>query len=268
MNVQATEAFDFQTKDSASEVQDAIMHRETVGGIVVDPTTQTTTIYTASGNGAPYATLLNTIAQGMQAQGQQVMVEELAPLSENDPQGTSLSTLGLPLAFGGMISAATLTLLLKNKPWHKLAGSLIISLVGGLVAAALMQYGYDLFPADTNFWSVAGTISLGIAAISLFVIGLAGLIGMAGVGIGAILTIFIANPLSGLATGWWWLPQPWGAIGQFLPIGATGHLLRSDLFFNGTGATQELWTLIAWALIGVALSVISGFRPQTQNVAS
>ena len=265
MSTQAPDAFEFQAEDSAEAVKDSILNRETVGGIVVDPATQTTTIYTASGNGAPYATLLNSMAQGMQAQGQQVIVEDLAPLSENDPQGSGISILGLPLAFGGMISGAVLTLLLKNKPWHKLVGSLAVSFIGGLVAAAMMQYCYDLFPEGTSFWAITGVIALGIAATSLIVTGLAALMGMAGVGIGGITTIFFANPLSGLATGWWWLPAPWGTIGQFLPIGATGHLLRSELFFDGSGATQALWVLIGWALVGTALIAISALRPSSKK---
>ncbi|ALC06800.1 hypothetical protein CDES_12250 [Corynebacterium deserti GIMN1.010] len=265
LNTQAPEAFEFSEMADADEAQDSIMNRETIGGIVVDPATQITTIYTATGNGAPYATMLNTMAQGMQAQGQNVVVEDLAPLAENDPQGTGVALLGLPLAFGGMVSAVALTFLLKNKPWHNLIGSLAVSFVGSLVVASIMHFGYDLFPESTNFWGVVGTIALGIAATSLVVTGLASLIGPAGLGIGAILTIFVSNPLSGLSTGWWWLPSPWGAIGQYIPIGATGHLLRSDLFFDGQGGTPALWVLLTWTIIGAALIALSAVRLPRQE---
>lgn len=65
--------------------------------------------------------------------------------------------------------------------------------------------------------------------------------------------MFVANPLSGMATGWQWLPQPWGAIGQQLPIGAAGTALRSVAFFDGTGMTHALIVLVCWAAAGLLL---------------
>lgn len=42
--------------ESDDEVRDAIQHREAVGGVVIAP--QGATAYTASGNGAPYAQMI------------------------------------------------------------------------------------------------------------------------------------------------------------------------------------------------------------------
>lgn len=240
-------------------MKDEISTRAVIGGIAINPEAQTTTVYTASGNGSPYTAILTQLATGLQTQGQQVTVEELAPLSENDPQGAGIAVLGLPLAFGGMISAALLTLLLKGHSWRKLIGSLAISIIAGFVVTGIMYYGYNLFSAESSFWAISATISLGIAATSLLVTGLGALIGIPGVGLGAILTIFIANPLSGLATGWWWLPKPWGIIGQYLPIGATGDLLRSAAFFDGNGGTRSLTVLACWAIIGATFIISSSF---------
>jgi len=63
-------------------------------------------------------------------------------------------------------------------------------------------------------------LAFGVAATSLFILGMESLLGMAGLGVGAVLMMFVATPLSGLAAGRHWLPQPWGFIGQRLPIGA------------------------------------------------
>jgi hypothetical protein len=44
-----------------------------------------------------------------------------------------------------------------------------------------------------------------------------------------------------------------GAIGQLLPTGATGGLLRGVAYFDGAGAGGHLVVLGAWALAGAAL---------------
>ena len=83
--------------------------------------------------------------------------------------------------------------------------------------------------------------------------GLAGVMGAAGIGIGAVLTIFLANPLSGLATGPWLLPTGWSTLGQWMPIGATGHLVRSLSFFDGQGFGHAWWSLGLWIVVGLVL---------------
>lgn len=253
IEAQSTDAFEFDRLDEAAAVESAIRSREAIGGIAVDPDDGSTTVYTAAGNGTPYTGLMDGLAAGLQGQGLHVTTVELAPVTESDPNGSGLAALGLPLAFGGMASAAILILALRTRPWHMLTGSIAISVIGGFVVAAILQYGYQAI--DGSFVMASIAVSAGIAATSLLVTGLGSLIGPPAVGIGAILTIFVSNPLSGLATGWWWLPRPWGAIGQYLPIGADGHLLRSVAFFDGNGAERAWAVLLTWIAIGIALNV-------------
>jgi MYXO-CTERM domain-containing protein len=64
--------------------------------------------------------------------------------------------------------------------------------------------------------------------------------------------MLVGNPLSGIATAPELLPSPAGAIGQLLPPGAGGTLLRSTAFFDGAAAGRPLTVLAAWALLGLA----------------
>ena len=66
----------------------------------------------------------------------------------------------------------------------------------------------------------------------------------------------VGNPLSAVASAPELLPQPWGEIGQYLPVGAGATLLRSTAFFDGAGATTPLWVLLGYAIIGLLLTVI------------
>lgn len=70
--------------------------------------------------------------------------------------------------------------------------------------------------------------------------------------------LFVSNPLSGMMAGPWFLPQPWGAIGQYLPLGAGGTVMRSAAYFDGAGAGQAWIVLIGWMLVGIALAYIGG----------
>lgn len=256
MEQEAGDAIEVTTMEAA-DVVEGIENREYIGGLAMNPD-MTVTMYKASGNGTPYGTMLDGMAEGLRAQGMTVNVEDLAPLGEGDATGSGLAMIGLPLAFGGMISGVLITGLLKRRPWIKVAASALVSLAAGFVVAAIMMYGYDLF--EGSYFATSMAIAAGVAAISLVAVGLGELLGMAGIGLTAILVIFLSNPLSGLATGWWILPKPWGFIGQLMPIGATGNLVRSVEYFDGNGATMSIWVLICWIAVGLACVWLGSLR--------
>lgn len=237
---------------SDEEVEAAILEREAVGGLVIDP--QGATAYTATGNGAPYTQMVEGIATKLEAQGMAVEYRELAPTSPDDPQASGIALLGLPLAFGGIISAAIATYGFRGRKWLKLTVLVGIAAVGSLVATWMLHSVYGTLPG--SYWMEWAAIAMGILATSLLTAGLAALIGTPGLAIGAVLTIFVANPLSGLATGPWLLPEGWSTLGQSMPIGATGFLVRSLAFFDGSGAGNAWWVLLTWIGVGFVLLML------------
>jgi hypothetical protein len=72
--------------------------------------------------------------------------------------------------------------------------------------------------------------------------------------------MFVGNPLSGITSAPELLPKPWGTLGQLLPPGAGGSLLRSTAFFGGWGSGAHLAVLIAWILFGCAALAASAWR--------
>ncbi|WKK60872.1 hypothetical protein QYQ98_07480 [Corynebacterium sp. P3-F1] len=108
-------------------------------------------------------------------------------------------------------------------------------------------------------------IALGIAATSTVTAGLGTILGVPGAGIGAILTIFVANPLSGLATGPWLLPAGWSTLGQLMPIGATGYLVRSLSFFDGAGATNTWIVPCSWITVGLILLLLDRSKEKAEQ---
>lgn len=257
-------AFNVVTKADADEVAAAIKDRSVVGGLSLTPSG--VTVQTASAAGAPYTTLLRSIGTAMTDQGLKVTYVDVVPYPSGDPAGSGLTALGLPLVFGGMASAVSLSTLLKRRWWLRVAASIAFSVLAGLAATAILQFWIGTL--EGNYWEAALTMMLGIAAISLTVLGLESLFGYPGLLVGALVMLFVSNPLSGIATGWQWLPHPWGAFGQWLPIGATGNAMRSVGFFEGAQAGGSLLVLLGWAIFGVVLTTIAHLRHRRAREAA
>ncbi len=251
--------FDVSTYASVDEANRAIRHRDAIGGLSVDP--GGVTVQLASGAGAPYAGLLRSLGGELAATGRPVTYVDLAPLTADDPAGVGLGTIALPMVFGGMVSAVLLAVLMRVGPGRRILGALSVAVVAGSVAAIILQFA--LGSVDGDFWLTAAGIALGIAAISLAVLGLHRLIGYAGLALGAVIMLFVSNPLSGLTTGPEWLPHPWGEVGQFLPVGAAGTVVRSAAYFDGNGAGRAVLVLACWMAAGALLMMVR--RPGTSG---
>ncbi|MFX4285355.1 ABC transporter permease [Janibacter sp. G349] len=250
LDKQAPGTFDVTTYATEQEGAEAITDREAIGGITVGA--KGVTVQTATGAGTAYTQVLKGVGAGLEESGQKVTYVELAPTTTDDPQAVGVSTLGLPLVFGGMATAALLLLVYRGSTLMRFVGATAIALLAGFVATAILQLGFGAL--DGDYWLTSLSISAGILAISATVLGLGALVGAPGIGIGAVTMLFVANPLSGLANGPQWLPGVWGEVGQLLPVGAAGSLVRSVAFFDGGGAISHLVVLAVWIVLGVALA--------------
>ena len=265
LDEQAPGTFDVTTYATEQEGAEAITDREAIGGIAVGA--KGVTVQTATGAGTAYTQVLKGVGAGLEESGQEVTYVELAPTTTDDPQAVGVSTLGLPLVFGGMATAALLLLVYKGSTLMRVVGATAIALLAGFVATAILQLGFGAL--DGDYWLTSLSISAGILAISATVLGLGTLLGAPGIGIGAVTMLFVANPLSGLANGPQWLPGVWGEVGQLLPVGAAGSLVRSVAYFDGGGAMPHLVVLAVWIVVGVGLAGLGVARQgQDAHVAA
>jgi hypothetical protein len=99
-----------------------------------------------------------------------------------------------------------------------------------------------------------------LLAIAAAVAGLQALIGRPGIAVVALLMVLIGNPFSGISSAPEMLPRPAGTIGQLMPPGAGGNLLRSTAFFDGAAAAGHALVLAAWALLGMGGLAIAARR--------
>ena len=245
LEAKSPDAFAVTNYSTAEEATEAVRNREAIGAITAG--TDGITIVTASAAGTPYSTILKQIGEGLSQTGQPIHYT-----------GSAISMLALPMIFGGMSSAVAFSTVFKKSHRKQIIGAIGVAILGGLIASATLYFGFGAFEA--NFWPTTAVIMLGIAAISLTVLGLNSLLGFAGIGLGAVLMLFVANPLSGLATGAAWLPSPWGTLGQYLPLGAAGTAIRSSAFFDGAAMGQPVTVLVCWIVVGLGLAAAGAWR--------
>jgi hypothetical protein len=235
----------------------AIRDRQVYGGFALGAQGVTTLV--ASGGGPAVAQALTGVGQQMAAKGGgQARVDDLAPLPSGDPRGLGLAGAGLPLAIGGLVPALLLVRRFPGRPLLRVTAATAFALLAGLALAAILQFWFGSI--DGGFVRVGLGLSLGIGAISVLLLGLESLFGIAGYGVGAAVVMLLGNPLSGLTSAPEFLPSGWGALGQLLPPGANGTLLRSNAYFEGAGAARAAAVLGCWVVFGLALVAVAALR--------
>ncbi|HEV7741516.1 MAG TPA: ABC transporter permease, partial [Pseudolysinimonas sp.] len=106
-----------------------------------------------------------------------------------------------------------------------------------------------------SYLANASAVALAMFAIGATVAGLASVIGRAGLAIGAVTFVLFAVPLASAATPVEFLPQPWGAVGQWFPPGAGATLIRDLSYFPAADTVFPWLVLAAWGIAGAALLV-------------
>jgi hypothetical protein len=242
-------AFKISQVSDAAAADQVLRDREAYAAVVMEP--RGVSLHTSPG-ASPAVALLVQASTDLGG-GRQVPVIEVVPADPDDPRGAGFAAGFLPLALTGMIAGIALALLIQNRA-AKLLGLIIFGAVAGLAGAGVLQLWLGLLPGD--YLLNAGAIGLFATATSATLAGLAALLGRAGIILGVIAVFLVGNPLSGVGSAPELLPQPWGAVGQYLPPGAGASLLRSTAFFDGAGATMPLSVLLGYAVIGLGLVLV------------
>jgi hypothetical protein len=251
---QDADAFELHRYADEQAARDAIEDRE-VYGAVVGGSGQQKLLIASAASPLVAGTIEQAFAQprlaAAMAGGDRSAprVDDVVPADSDDPRGSVLSSLVLPLVLSGVIAAVIVTL--KGRPGLAQAGALLgAALLAGVVGIAMVQSWLGAFGGP---WLVnAGVLALTMLAIASVIAGLAGLIGTPGIALGALTMILLGNPWSGVSSAPELLPTGIGLVGQLLPPGAGGNLLRSTAFFDGAGAAGHLTVLIVWAALGLS----------------
>ena len=191
----------------------------------------------------------------------EVTVTDLVPLAEGDATGAGIAASVFPLVLSGMLGGILLTLLVQGVV-RRLIGLVVFGATAGLLITLVMQTWFGILQGD---WLLNATvIGLSVSATSALVIGLASVMGPPGIGVAALITLLVANPIAGAAAPMQFLPEPWGAIGQWFVPGASATLLRSVMYFPDA-ATAMQWTVLGgWLVTGVVLALAGHHRSRAE----
>lgn len=285
-----TGAFKLSSVDTRDAALDAVKTRDAYGAFVVAADGSAVEVVTASAASPVVVQIMNQaaagITQGMAqqaasaqaarvqaalasgdlsavtaavqpAQAPKVTVTDVAPLNKQDPRGTGLALLGLPLAMGGMIGGVLISLVVTGFR-RRLAAAAVYGAAGGLGLVGILQGWFGILSGP--YLLNASAMGLGLFAIAITIVGLESLLGKPGIPVGAVLTMFIGNPISSLTSPQEFLPGAWGQIGQWFVPGATGTLLRDLSYFPDAAVGIHWLVLIAWSAAGIALAVLGRHR--------
>lgn len=241
----APDAFTTQRFETADALRAAIEDRTVTGGLVVDGS-GVEALVASAGSAAISATISGTAQAMAQATGTTAVVIDVVPLPEGDPSGIGIGGLAFPLVFGGIVPAVAFRKVFARSLGWAVAGIVTFSIAGGLIVSGVLAFAFGSIATEA-FWTVGAAMTLGIGALAL---GLAG----------AMIMMFIGNPLAGISTTAAWLPAGLGLVGQLLPPGATGTLVRSVAYFGGAGGLTAGLALAAWVLAGVVLLILGAAR--------
>jgi hypothetical protein len=249
-------AFEIHRYGDAAAAKEAIEDREIYGAVAAGPGGQTLLLASAAS-----PTVANLLRE--QLAGPQAKVLDVVPADPDDPRGTGFVSMGLPLTLAGVIAGAIVSML--GRPGLKEVGVLATAAAAcGLVTIAMAQGWLGVIEGP---WLLnAGVVALAVLATASAVAGLRALIGPAGIGIAALLMVFVGNPWSGIASAPELLPKAAGFIGQLLPSGAGSQLLRSTAFFDGARAGGRVAVLLAWVVLGVG-AIMAGAAMQRRRTA-
>ena len=292
---QGIETFDLKQASSREDAERQIKQRETYGAIIFTEGAAPEVLTAPAANAAAtqmlngVATQLNAqiqqkalaakteaLTQAVQAGGEQgaqaaaqleqmkmqaeqasamaVKTTAVVPLSESDSSGTGLAIAAFPLVIGGILGGS-FSVLRVNGTWRRFATATLYAVIGGALTALILSTWFGFIPGDfATLWAAFGATYLATAS---FMIGMGALlVPSAGLGLSAVVTMFIGNPISGATMPSVFLPGAWGQIGQMLVPGASSTLLRSIAYFPEVATSDQWLVLGSWIAFGLLAGVI------------
>ncbi|MFT4235832.1 MAG: hypothetical protein QM607_12655 [Microbacterium sp.] len=264
------DTFDFVAADDRDDALSQVEDRDTYGAIVLsDDPTAAPEVLKATAASPVAAQMLTAIATQLTTQLQEqvqaaggdpstvsVTVTEVTELADGDPTGAALAAATLPLAMGGMIGGALVAFGVKGTG-RKIVALATYGVGAGLILAAVLGPWFEFLPGAYGMNAIA--IGTAVVSTASLLVGLHSLLGGPGFGLGAVITMFIGNPIAGAAQPWQFLPTPWGAIGQHMVPGASNYLIKSVNYFPDAATWPQWLTLACWIAAGVILLVLGRY---------
>ena len=245
--------FDVKPYGSEAAARTAILHRKVYGAF--EPGPPPTLLVASAASRSAETVLEQTFEQVARAQGQTLVVRDLAPLPSSDSTGATSFSAVLSLIIAGVLGSSILYTVTHGRPLGvRLASLLALGVGAGLMATLATNVVVGAFSG--HFLAVWGVASLFVLALAFPIAAFQVILGIAGTGVGLLVFLVIGNPASGGSTAPELLPGFWRAVSQVLPPGAATTSMRDVVYFHGHGAMNALLVLATYAILGAAATII------------
>ncbi|WP_235980383.1 ABC transporter permease [Streptomyces albidus (ex Kaewkla and Franco 2022)] len=207
----------------------------------------------SSASGASVAEVLQQAAPKVGRKvGVEVVIRDLKPLGKGDPRGLTVFYITLAADIIGFIGAIQLNVNAAGLSRRaKIFTIAAYSLLGGFVIAVMVSWLLDAVPLPfVHSWL--------ILALTMFTSGMVFLMFNTFFGRWAmiptwLLMVLLGNPSSGGAVSWPLLPSALGAVGRWLPPGASVNAQHTAIYFPGSEHVLPYVVLAAWAAIATTV---------------
>jgi MFS family permease len=249
--------------DAAARGQ--VYDRKTDAAFVVAPTGDML-IYVAGGGGRSVANAAETVGRAIATKaGLTPKVEDVAPTSPADPQGTVEFYAIIFLSIGATVGAALFGRMMGSVRRPSTLGLRTLSLAAysALLAGGVTVYVDGVLGALTSHtWQVFGALWLYAMAVGGAVTGVAAAFGTVASMIVTLFLVIVGNAAAAGPVGKPLLSGFYTTFNAIVPQGSGVALLRSVAYFGGNGALTAVVTLAVWGAAGCALAVIAVVAPK------
>jgi hypothetical protein len=202
-----------------------------------------------------------------QGQGTGLRVDDVVPLSAEDPRGLSGFYVIFGVTLAGFIFGQTSHTYSRRLPFgRRLVQALGFAVLAGLAGALIAGPLLGVLPG--SFLALAGILVLLALATALVTMSLTALLGDPGVVVATLGLVILGNATSGGAVAASFLPGGFRQLSPALPPGAATEALGRVDYFDPGAALWPVVVLAAWALGGLLLLVVvARRRPRVRPVA-
>jgi hypothetical protein len=188
-----------------------------------------------------------------------VTLRDLKPLAQGDPRGLTIFYITLAAALIGFIGAIQLIVNVPDlTPVSRVLFIAAYALLGAFIIAAMVSWALDAVPLPfARSWTILALTMFASGAVFLMFHTLIGRWAMIPTWF---LMVLLGNPSSGGAVSWPLLPSVLGAIGRWLPPGASVNAQHTAVYFPETQHVGPYLVLAAWAALGLTVFFAYGAR--------
>ncbi|UBU08817.1 ABC transporter permease [Nonomuraea gerenzanensis] len=240
---------------SFERARQAVEEQRVFGVIVVHPGNEVT-LYVSGASGASVAQLLSEAAPKVAPQvGVRLTVRDMKPLQPGDPRGLALFYITLAAVIIGFIGAVQLSVQADGlSAWERIAFTVAYAVLGALSIVAVVDWGLGALdlPLLESWFILALTMFTSGMVFTMFntLVRRWAMVPTWG------LMVLLGNPSSGGAVSWPLLPSPLGAIGRWLPPGASINAQHTAVYFGGHQRLMPFLVLAAWALVSCTVFLV------------